>query len=125
MARFGGPGNVREKAERSVKTMVRTAEVAAGSFGFGVAKGRYGEVGVAGIPADLGVAILLHGFGFFNVAGKSSYHLHGFADGALASYLTTLGTGVGVNMKQKALGAAVKGAEGHKLTEAQLAAMAR
>jgi hypothetical protein len=118
-------GALRDRAESSVKRLVCTAEVSAASFGFGIAKGRYGAVDVAGIPADLGTALLLHVGGFMKLAGKSSHHLHGFADGALASYLTDLGKGVGISMKQKALGAAVTGAQGHRLTEAQLAALAR
>lgn len=116
---------LKDKAESAVKVMVGAAEVGGASFALGIAKGRYGSIHVVGVPADLGAALVLHGLAFVKIAGKSSHHLHAFGNGALASYMTTLGQGVGMDMKKKALGAAVKGDTGHRLTEAELAALAR
>ncbi len=118
-------GALRGKTESAVRQAVTLAEVGITSFGFGIVHGRYGAVDVVGVPVDLGLAVLLHGAGFFGLGGKYSHHLHGFANGALASYFVGLGTGVGLEMKKKALGAAVTGAKGHRLTQAELEAMAR
>lgn len=114
---------IRAKAEGAVQSVVRTAEVGAAAFAMGALNGRYGGVEVAGVPADLGGALALHALGFLGVAGRSSSHLHALGDGLLASYAVTLGKGVGVNMRDKALkgGSAVRGA---KLTDAELRELA-
>lgn len=111
--------SVKSRAEGAVNNVVRTAEVGAAAFAMGAINGRYGGVEVAGVPADLGGAVALHALGFLGVAGKSSAHLHALGDGLLASYATTLGKGVGVGMREKAL-AGGTGVHGQKLTPEEL-----
>lgn len=113
---------IRAKAEGAVQSVVRTAEVGAAAFAMGALNGRYGGVEVAGVPADLGGALALHALGFLGVAGKSSTHLHALGDGLLASYAVTLGKGVGVNMREKALKS--NKVAGARLTDAELRELA-
>src|SRR5574341_967436 len=117
-------GRLKDKTEKTVNTLVSTAEVSAASFAFGVVQGRFGQIDVVGVPLELGSAVLLHLLGFIGVAGKAARHVHSFADGTLAAYLTSLARGIGMDMKKKALGAAVSGT-GERLTEADLEALAR
>ncbi len=117
-------GRLKDKTEKAVNTLVSTAEVSATSFGFGIVRGRFGSVDIVGVPLELGAGVGLHVLSFLGVAGKAAKHLHSFADGALAAYLTTLGHTIGMDMKKKALGAAVSGTAG-RLSEAALEAMAR
>jgi hypothetical protein len=101
---------LRKKTESTVEHMVQSAEVSASAFAFGAVQGKYGPVKVMGVPADLGAGVALHLAGFVGLAGKSSSHLHAFADGALASFFFTLGRGVGMDWKSKGLpGQSVKG----------------
>lgn len=113
---------LKKKGEQTVEKLVASAEVSASAFAFGAVQGRYGQVDLLGVPADLAAALALHLAGFTGMAGKSSEHLHNFADGALASFFFTMGKGTGVNWKAKGLGpkTAVKGDE---LTDADLAAL--
>ena len=90
------------KADEVIAKAVRTSEVSLAAFGMGLAQGRYGSVEVMGVPMDLGAGLGLHLLGFAGVGGRHSDHLHGFGDGALASYLTTLGKGIGAGMRAKA-----------------------
>jgi hypothetical protein len=92
-----------EKADDVIDRVVRTTEVGATAFGFGVVQGRYGAIEVAGIPIDLGAAVLGHIGGFMGVGGRNAQHLHAFADGALASYAVTMGRGAGASWRQKAV----------------------
>lgn len=101
--------NLREKAERMqnyakrtlerskqvVTRVVTTIEVSAAAFGWGIAKGRWGEVELFGAPLSLVAGLGLHILGFFGVAGNMSGHLHAFADGSLASWATTTGVQAG------------------------------
>lgn len=90
--------NLRKKAEKVTERAVHTVEVGAGAFAFGVLQGRSQDpegVRLFGVPIDLLSGITLHAAGFLGLGGKMSSHLHGFGDGALASYLTTMGRGVG------------------------------
>jgi hypothetical protein len=90
-----------EKADDVLEKAVRTVEVGASAFGFGIVQGRYGAVELAGVPLDLGAAILGHTLGFMGVGGKMNSHLHSFADGALAAYAVTMGRGAGEEWKKK------------------------
>jgi len=92
---------VAEKSEETVGQVIRTMEVGGAAFTAGVLKGRYGTVEVAGVPADLGAAAILHGVGFLG-GGKYKEHLHSLGDGVLASYLTTVGAGIGDRMAREA-----------------------
>lgn len=85
---------IKEETQETVMTVVRTVEVAGAGFAFGVANGRYASPEVVGVPVDLGAAIVLHGLGFF-LDRDVGVHLHNVGDGALTSYTTALGFGVG------------------------------
>lgn len=113
---------VKAKTEGIVNTVVHTAEVGVAAFAMGAVNGRYGGLEVAGVPVDLAGALALHAIGFTGAAGKSGGHVHALADGLLASYASTLGKGVGVNWREKALkGNAVAGA---RLSQAELRELA-
>ena len=126
---------IAEKADEAVGTVVQTAEVGLTAFGFGWAKGRYGSVELMGVPADLLGGLVLHGLGFVS-GGRYHEHLHNLGDGAIASYATTLGFGIGDRMKQEseaaapgrqtqgALPAAQAGGD-ESLSDAELAALSR
>lgn len=90
--------NMAEKSEAIVATALRTAEVGGAAFGMGVVKGRFGSIELVGVPIDLIASSGLHLLGFFG-GDKYADHLHALGDGALASYLTTLGAGVGAGMR--------------------------
>lgn len=118
---------ITEKSEETVGQVIRTMEVGSAAFGAGLLKGRYGTVEIAGVPADLGAAAVLHGLGFVG-GGRYKEHLHSFGDGVLASYLTTVGAGIGDRMARESAAAAalpagaaapaaavVRGESGHEL----------
>jgi len=127
----GRLATVSKRAEGVIETGVRAAVVGGTAFGLGLANGRYGGVKVAGVPLDLGTAVLAHLAGFGGLGGAQSKHLHSIGDGALATYLATAGRGVGIKMAANAEGAkAVKdrvagelsaaGLGGERLTDDQL-----
>lgn len=94
---------MREDATRVTKHVVRTAEVGGTAFAIGLVQGRTDGVEVFGMPLEL---LLGGGFTMFSLlggAGEYSDHLAAVGDGAIAAYATTLGRGVGVTMRQKAL----------------------
>jgi len=128
---------IAEKADSAVGTVVQTAEVGITAFGFGWAKGRYGSVELMGVPADLLSGLVLHGLGFVS-GGKYHEHLHNLADGAIASYATTLGFQIGHNMALESAASAPAtspqttpaaipaGAQGDEsLSDAELAALSK
>lgn len=94
--------NALEKADSVVERVVRTVEVGASAFGFGVVQGKYGGVEVVGIPLELAAGAGLHLLAFAGIGGHMSDHLHHFGDGALACYAATTGRGVGVEWRKKA-----------------------
>lgn len=87
-------------------SFVKALEVGVPALGFGVIKGRYGAVYVPGtnqmLPLDAALAVLLHGAAFMGWMGKATNDVHNVADGVLASYLTTLGAGLGKAWATKA-----------------------
>lgn len=91
----------KEKAEGTTEKVVRSVEVGTMALGLGIVNGRSGSVEVMGVPLELGLGVALNVAGYFGAAGKYSDHLNNFGDGALASYLTTVGKGIGVAMAQK------------------------
>ena len=99
-----------EKSKTIVHTAVRTVEISAAAFGWGVVKGKYGEIELFGAPLSLVGGLGLHILGFIGVAGDASSHLHAFADGSLASWATTTGVQAGDAWKNKALAAPGGGA---------------
>lgn len=90
--------------ERVVGQITQTLEVSAGAVGVGILSGRFGALHLAGspIPLDLAGGLLLHGAGFLGFAGKYGEHLHNFADGVLAGWLTKWGVGLGASMREGA-----------------------
>jgi hypothetical protein len=89
-----------EKADGAVDTLIRSSEVAVSAFAFGVLQGKFkkqGGVTLLGIPVDLLSGVGFHVLGLAGVGGRNAHHLHAFGDGALASYFTTLGRGVGAS----------------------------
>ena len=55
-----------------------------------------------GVPADLGVAVALHGVAFMGGLGKYSEHGHNVGSGALASHAYRMGTQLGSTAAQHA-----------------------
>lgn len=113
-----------EKSEGVIAHAVQTVEVGGGAFACGVAKGRYGSVEVLGLPVDLLAGAGGHLLGFLG-GGKYAEHIHNLSDGALASYLTTLGQGVGADWlrshnAQAARERAAPGAAAHGLPDGAL-----
>ncbi len=90
---------IREHAEEAIGTGIQIAEVSGTAFGFGYAHARWGgqrgQVEVFGLPADLGIAVALHGVAFMGGLGKYAEHGHNVGTGALASYTYRLGARVG------------------------------
>lgn len=119
--------NIAAKAEDAIMTVVQSVEIGGAAFGFGLVQGRFQGVEVLGVPLDLGAGVVLHTLGFF-VSGKASPHVHNIADGALASYFTSLGQGVGAKMLVASRGGSSSGVlpegSGPGLSDAQLAAIA-
>jgi hypothetical protein len=91
----------REDANETVMTVVRSAEVSGMAFALGVINGRWGRPELLGIPVDLGLGLAGHTLGFV-LDDEAGTHLHNLGDGALASYLTSLGVGIGTKMAQEA-----------------------
>jgi len=90
---------MRDKSNEQVESLVGATEMATAAFAMGVIDGRWGGVDVVGVPLGLLVAGTGHLFGFLGIAPT---HMHNFANGSLAAYLTTLGNGVGAKMAMDA-----------------------
>ena len=90
---------MRAKSTEQVESLVGATEMATAAFTMGVIDGRWGGVELVGVPLSLLVAGSGHLLGFLGVA---STHMHNFANGSLAAYLTTLGNGVGARMAMDA-----------------------
>lgn len=84
--------------------LIQSLEVGAGAAGVGVLAGRLGttSVGSTGIPLGLAIGAGAHALAFFGLAGRYDNHVHNFADGALAAWLTMWGAGQGQQMRAKA-----------------------
>ncbi len=87
----------REKADDAVMSVVQTVEVVGAGFTLGALNGRWGGVEFLGIPLDLLSGATLHLFAMF-MGPTSSEHLRNFGDGALCSWGTMTGLGVGREM---------------------------
>jgi hypothetical protein len=89
----------KEQGQEQLGHVLQTAEVGAVAFGFGFMRGKMGDengnLDVAGIPASLGSAVVLHGLGFMGVFGKHGEHAHNLGDGALAEYAVVHGMRMG------------------------------
>ncbi len=102
---IGSIKNLRRAAEVQGKQIVRTLEIQATAFGFGFARGYFADPGkdlaILGVPVDVAVGLAGHGVAFLGLMGKAKDDTHNIADGALASYGTTLGLKLGVEAKSK------------------------
>jgi len=123
------------RADQAVATVITTSEVAAASFLFGLAQGKWGGIALVGVPIDLLSGVGLHILGFAGIGGVNAHHLHAFGDGALASYMNGLGRSVGRSIqtpedKARIAKAGVSGeigglSGGASLADEELARMAR
>ncbi len=105
-----GLKRVREKGHELAETVVQTAEVGMGALVMGGIQGRFGDVSVGPIPVSLGSGLVLHAAAFAGVGrAGGGKHLHSLGDGCLAAYLTTLGTGIGADLRKKALSSGMAG----------------
>jgi hypothetical protein len=91
----GQLGRYKEQAQATLGVVVQTSEIGIAAFGFGVIRGKFPEPALFGVPVDLAAGLGMHILGFFGGAGNYTEHAHNFGDGALASYLSALGTGLG------------------------------
>jgi hypothetical protein len=117
-----GHAGLKEAAEKGMRAMARlktmtlgaketfaqgvqSLEVNAAAFSFGFARGYFAEPGkdlsVLGIPLDLAAGFGGHVLGVIGGLGKYKEDAHNLADGALASYSTTLGLKLGVEQRDK------------------------
>lgn len=92
--------NITAAAEDKVMTVVQSAEVGVTAFGFGVINGYWARPELLGVPVDGLTALGLHGVGFF-MKPEVGRHLHNLGDGALSSWLTGVGVGIGTKMLQE------------------------
>ena len=107
----GRINSIKKRAEKTTEKVIRTGETSAAAFSMGMIQGLTGKgIEVLGVPLELGLWVGLYVLGYFGGAGKHSDHLNNFGDGCLAAYATTLGRGVGVSWREKALGAGSQGA---------------
>ena len=90
--------NVKKEAEGQVLQVVQTVEVGGSAFTHALVEGYWNGVEFLGIPLPVLTGTGLHVLGFFGIAPE---HLHNFGDGAYASYTTTLGLGIGEEMRRK------------------------
>lgn len=97
------------KAEETTRKVVRTTEVGGAAFAMGLIQGRTGGVEFLGVPLELGAGVGLNIFGMMGIAGEYSEHVQNLGDGCIAAYACTLGKGVGVTMREKALAASKEG----------------
>lgn len=92
---------MKEKAEGAVEQVTGAALVGGTAFLFSYAMHRFrGDddapgIEILGVPLDLGASLALHALALFGVGGKYSEQMKQIANGALASYTTTLGAGLG------------------------------
>jgi hypothetical protein len=89
----------------AVQSLVRGGEVGLSAFAFGFLNGRFGPITIPGAPwlgIDALAGVGLKAIAAFGFAGDMGEHVDAFGDGALASYLGTLGTGLGAAVRAKA-----------------------
>lgn len=115
-----------QKADVVVEKVTHAMVTAGTAFAFGIAQGRYAGIQIVGVPADLGAGVVLHALGFVGIGGKGAEYMHAAGNGALASYLTGLGRGIGQEWRAKAGGGTLPAAaSGQTISDAELARLAR
>lgn len=88
-----------EKGEKAVGQVAKTLEIGGSAFAFGVVDGRTGGVELFGIPLPLLAGVAFHGAAFGFVSEKNAHHFHNLGDGAIASFASAAGRGIGANWK--------------------------
>jgi hypothetical protein len=82
----------------------------AGFLGFANARwGTNGQLALLGVPSELWVALLGLGASWFNFAGEYRRDAEMIGAGALAGYLSKLGTNYGTQMKAQSSGQEITG----------------
>lgn len=123
--------NVKAEAEGAVMQVVQTLEVSGGAFTVGMVDGYFNGVEFLGIPLGLVVGGGAHVLGACDVAPE---HLHNIGDGSLGAYFTSLGLGLGEDMRRKNAAPPAAAASGYSLpgsvsgaglTDLELAAIAQ
>lgn len=94
--------SIQEDAKEKIMVVVQTAEIGTSSFAFGVINARWNSPELLGVPVDALTALGLHAAGFL-LDNEGSAHLHNLGDGAVASYLVKLGSGIGAKMRLESL----------------------
>jgi hypothetical protein len=97
--------SMKAQAQEQAAIVIEALETSASTFGFSFARGYWAQPGqdvaIAGIPIDLVGAIVFHGMGFVGGMGQYKKDMHNFGNGALASYVATLGLKMGVEQASK------------------------
>jgi len=103
---------LKAKGQEAMESVVGTAVTLSGAFVLSAIQGVYWDnkdkdgkptygLKVAGVSLDLGVGILAHIAGFMGLGGKYSDQMKNFGNGALASYMSNVGRGVGYKWAQE------------------------
>ncbi len=115
---------IQATAEKTMGTVLQTAEVVGGVALGAYANGRYGTPDTTGgtglnewmfhsVPVDAAVGVAFHGLGFMGALGKYDEHAHNLGDGFLGSYAYRLGNKQGLKAAAAAANShAVSGALG-------------
>ena len=122
----------KERGEEAVMQVVQTFEINASALTHGVIEGYWDGVEFLGAPLPLITGTIMHGLAVADVAPR---HMHNLGDGAYAAFSTTLGLGIGEDLRRKAnkSGGASSGAShalpgtssaGAGLSDQELAALA-
>lgn len=97
--------SLQAKAQEQMGQAIAALEISASAFGFGYARGYWAQPGqdveIMGIPIDLAGGMIGHAFALFGGLGRYKDDAHNIANGALASYVTTMGLKMGVDQAQK------------------------
>ena len=101
----------REQAGETIERVVASVEVGSAAFVLGIIQGRWGPLENWPISLDLSLALGLNLAGFMGFGGaRWAPHLNNFGNGALASWTSTTGRGIGLTMKAKTMTPGISGA---------------
>jgi hypothetical protein len=92
------------RTEMVVGHGVQMVVAGAGGLGAGVITGRYGNVSVGPVPAELLAGLVSVGAGAMGWAGKASPYLASFGEGLVAFALGKWGVALGSSWRAKATG---------------------
>jgi hypothetical protein len=132
---------VRKESEKTVERALQVVETGGASTGWGYANARWGTVPaddasapsaieVMGVPADLGVGLVLIGGSFFGALGRYEEHGYNLGTGSVCAFGYRLGTELGhkaashapARTTTRGLG---RGANGHTVFEDEREAVFR